>query len=119
MYKSLSENRCCFQRDDGELKVQEADVVGDFFLPPDQESPGAVEPRMSAFDFPATGFAATALGLRGLVGLPWDMRCVTSPANFMINRIASIAFVETEMLRLLGRRLRTFDRDGVERGRDQ
>ncbi len=48
--KSLSENPCGSQRDDGELKMQEPDVVGDFFLPADEQSPGAVEPRMRAFE---------------------------------------------------------------------
>ena len=47
--KSLSENRCCFQRDDGELKVQEADVVGGIFSPTGSGFVRLVEPRMCAF----------------------------------------------------------------------
>jgi hypothetical protein len=41
------------------LELQEAQVIGDFFLPADQQPPGSVEPRMSTFDFPTPGFTTT------------------------------------------------------------
>ena len=45
--------------------MQEAQIVGDFLFPTNQESPRAVDPRMRAFNFPATCFAATMLGRYG------------------------------------------------------
>ncbi len=42
--KCLSENPRCPQRNDSELKMQEADVICDFLLPPYQQSSRPVKP---------------------------------------------------------------------------
>src|ERR1051325_5444923 len=98
--------------------MQKTYVVGNFLFPADEQTPGAVEPRMSAFDFPTPGFAAM-FRRRGLVDLARDMWRIASLANFTINRLAHIAFVEAKMLRLAGRGLGARNRDGVERGGDE
>src|SRR2546427_7359678 len=98
--------------------MQEAQIIGDLFLPADQQPPGTIEPRMSAFDFPTPSFAATVLWLRGFVFLARNMRCIASPADFAVNRFACVTFVEAEMLRLLGRGLGPFNWNGIERSGD-
>jgi len=57
---SLSENSRGSQSNEGELKVQEADVVGLF--PADQQAAGAIDPGMGAFNFPTASFTATTFG---------------------------------------------------------
>ena len=99
--------------------MQEAQVVGDFFLPADQQSPGTVEPRMSTFHFPTPRFAATMLRLRDLVGLAWNMRCVAPRAYFTVDRFAGVALVEAKILGLGRRWLGALDGNGVERVGDQ
>ena len=99
--------------------MQEAQVIGDFFLPADQQPPGSVEPRMSPFDFPTPGFTTTVLRLRGLVGLARNVRCIAPLADFMIYRFACVAFVEAKVLRFFGGGLGAFNRNGVERGGNQ
>ena len=47
--------------------MQEAEVIGDFLFPADQQPPGSVEPRVRAFHFPAASFAAAMLRLRNVV----------------------------------------------------
>ena len=99
--------------------MQEADVVGDLFFPAYEQSPGPVQPRMSAFDFPTPSFSATVLRLRGFVSLTRDVRLVAALADLAVNGFTSIAFVEAKVLRLCGRGFRALDRDGVERGGNQ
>ena len=97
--------------------MQEAQVIGNLFLPADQP-PGTVEQRMSTFDFPTASFSATVLWLRDLVGLARNMRCIAPRAYFVFHGFAYIAFVEAKMLRLCGRGLGAFQGDGIERGGD-
>src|ERR1700693_1437511 len=99
--------------------MQEAQVVGNLFFPADKQSPGAVQPRMSAFDFPTPSLSATVLRLRGLVGLTRHVRLVAALADLAVNGFTSIAFVEAKMLWFCGRGFRALDRDGVERGGHQ
>jgi hypothetical protein len=75
--------------------MQEAQIVRDFLFPANQQTPGAIEPRVGAFDFPAAGFASAVLGLRGLVDLAWDVRGVAALANLAIDRRAGVAFIES------------------------
>jgi len=98
--------------------MQEAQIIGDLFLPADQQSPGTVEPGMSSFDFPTPSFTATVLWLRGLVGLVRNVRRIASLAYFAVHRFARVAFVQAKMLRFFRRGLGAFDGDGVERGGD-
>lgn len=72
---------------------------------------------MCALDFPAPSFTAV-LGLGRLIGFARHVWRVTALANFTIDRLAHVALIETEMLRLGGSRLGSFDRDGVQRRGD-
>jgi len=94
--------------------MQEAQVVRDFLFPAGQQAPGAVEPGVGAFDFPAARRAAAAFRLRGLICLARHMRRITSRASRATDGFASVPLVETEMLRLLGSGLGTFNRDGIQ-----
>lgn len=69
---------------------------------------------MSAIDFPTSTFAVV-LGLGILIGFASDVRRVAALANFTIDGLANVAFFETKMLRLRGRRLGPFERSGVQR----
>ena len=46
---------------DGELKMQEAQIVGGFLFPADQQPACAIDPGVSALDNPASGFAAACV----------------------------------------------------------
>src|ERR1700676_340677 len=94
--------------------MQEAQIVRDFLFPANQQTPGAVEPRVGALDFPAARFATAVLWLRGLVDLARDVRGVAALANLAIDRLAGIAFVETKILRLLSSGLGALDWDGIQ-----
>ena len=69
---------------------------------------------MRALDFPAASFAAAVFGLRGLVDFARHVRRVAALANLAIDRLAGVAFIETEMLRLLSSGLGTLDRDSIQ-----
>jgi len=56
---------------------------------------------------------------RRLVGLARYVRRIAAPANLAVNRLASITFVETEMLRFARRGLGTRDGDCIQRLGDQ
>ena len=89
------------------MKMQEADVVRDFLFPAGQQAPGAVEPGVGAFDFPAARRAAAAFRLRGLIGLARHVRRIASRTSLAIDGFAGVPLVETEMLRPLGSGLGT------------
>src|SRR5664279_3098656 len=94
--------------------MQQSQIVRGFLFPANQQAPCAVEPGVRALDFPATSLAAALLGFGGLVGLARHVRRIAALANFAIDRRAGVAFVEAEVVRLLGSRLRTLDRKGVQ-----
>src|SRR6185312_8907071 len=95
--------------------MQEAQVVRDFLFPADQQAPGAVEPGVGAFDFPAASRAAAAFRLRGLICFARHVRRIASRLSLAIDGFAGVPLVETEMLRLLGSGLGTFNWDGIQR----
>src|SRR5690242_12139698 len=74
---------------------------------------------MRAFDFPATGLASSLLSFRRLVDLTRHVRRIAAAANLAVNRLASVAFVETEMLRFARRGIGTWDGDCIQRFGDK
>lgn len=89
-------------------------VLG-LFRPADQQSPVAVQPGVTALDHPAAGLEvgiallgvdllAAGSQVQGQVALGGDL---TGPG-------VVVALVETEPLRFLGGRFRSFDRDRVQ-----
>jgi hypothetical protein len=98
--------------------MQEAQVVGDLLFPAYEKSSCAIEPRVSAFYFPASGLAAVAR-LGRFIHLARDMGHVASRTNLAIDRLAGIPFIETKILRGLRGELRTLDRDAIQSFGDQ
>jgi hypothetical protein len=95
------------------LKVQEAKIVGNLLFPADEQAPGAIQPRVRAFDFPAAGWSAATFGLGCFIHFPRHVRSVAALPRFLIALCATVAFIEAEMLRLLWCALGTRDRDSV------
>ncbi len=112
----LSENPRCPQRNDSELKMQEADVICDFLLPPYQQSSRPVKPGEGALNFPTARLVATAFRLCRFCAFEWEMGDVVAAESRLFAGLADIAFVEAEMLGLVSRGFRAMDRDVVERG---
>src|SRR5215203_4755001 len=94
--------------------MQEGQVVRDLLLPADQKAPRAIEPRMGAFDFPATRLTTAMRGLGSFVDLAGDVRRVAPLTNLAIDRLACVSFVETEILRCLRSWLRALDGDSIQ-----
>ncbi len=99
--------------------MQEAHVICDFLFPAGQEPPRPVDPGVRALHFPATGFPLTTLRLRFLSAFGRDVGYVTTPAHFTFNGLASVSFVQAKMLWFSRRGFRTWNRNIIERGRQQ
>jgi hypothetical protein len=95
--------------------MQEAKVVGDFLFPADEEPPSAIEPRMSAFDFPTTRLTAAVCFLRAGTVFGGNVWHVTAATRQPLNRFADISFVETEMLSLASGGSGAWNGDVVDR----
>src|ERR1700681_1883542 len=95
--------------------MQEAEVVGDFLFPADQQPPGSVHPRVRALDLPAASFATSMGRLDAFAVLGGKMQSVAAAAHLFFNGRANVAFVEAKMLRMIGLRLGPRDWDAVER----
>lgn len=115
----LSENPRGSRGDDGELKLQEGEIVGGLLFPTNEQSSGSIEPGVREFDFPAARLAAAVLRLGRFVRLPRNVRHVAAFAGFHVDRRAGVAFVEAEMLRVLVRRFGPFERNCLERFGDE
>jgi hypothetical protein len=98
----------------GELEQRE--VVLGFLRPADQECAVAVEPGVAGLDDPATGAPSRRGALQlELVSASTDVRGVAAGRGELVDPRVGVAAVETQTLRLLSRRLRSPDRDRVER----
>src|ERR1700681_1855896 len=95
--------------------MEEAYEVCDFLFPADQQSPGAIDPRVCTFDLPTAGLAMTAFRLRTVIALGRQVRYVMAASDFAFNRLARVSFIKTEVLWLARSRLRAFDGNTVER----
>ena len=112
--KSLSDNPCCPQGDDGELKMQEAKIIADFLLPPDQQTTSPVRPRVGTFDDPTPGLAVPRFFGRSLVVLARNVVDVAASRGRRAYGVRVIAFVGTEMLTLAFRRPWAWNRDASQ-----
>src|ERR1700681_1866036 len=99
--------------------MQEAEVVGDFLFPADQQPPGSVDPRVRALDLPAASFAAALLPRDWFAVFRGHMRNVTALPHFVFDRPADVALVEAKMLRLTGRGLGPRNGNAIERRREK
>jgi len=95
--------------------MQKTNVVENFLFPADQQPPRPIEPRMRAFNFPATRFAMAMLWLGRNIAFGRHVRLVTTPSQQPFNRSANIAFIQTKMLRFTPRRCWPWHRNIVQR----
>src|ERR1700686_1013662 len=94
--------------------MEEAYEVCDFLFPADQQSPGAIDPRVCTFDLPTAGLAMTAFRLRTVIVLGRQVRYVMPTSDFAFNRLARVSFIKAEVLWLARRGLRAFDGNTIE-----
>lgn len=71
--------------------MKEAEVVGCFHFPPNQQASVAVDPRMDSFDDPATGLAASARS--GLFTAGADVGQAPSAADGLLDARSVVALV--------------------------
>ena len=95
--------------------MQEAEVVGDFLFPANQQPTGAVDPRVSSFNHPAAGFGSPTMRCRGGFPLARDVDDVATAFGGSSHGLGVVAFVRTEVLSLARRRFRTADGNAFER----
>src|SRR5450432_81811 len=99
--------------------MQEAEVVGNFLFPADQQPPGSVDPRVRALDFPAASFSAAMMPRNLFATVRGDMRNVTALAHLLFNRLADVSLVEAKMLPSVRCGLGPRDRNAIERRCEQ
>ena len=103
------------ERDQAAGELQERQVVLGFLRPADQECSVAVEPGVAGLDDPASG-APSRCGSFELefVGAAADVGGVAATGGEVVDPGIGVAAIETQALRILGRRVGPCDRDGVE-----
>ena len=101
-------------------ELEEGEVVLVFLRPADQQGTVAVEPGVAGLDHPAAGAPVGVAGLElDLLAARADVRREPALVGELAGAVVVVAAVETEPLRLLGRRLRALDRERVERRGEQ
>jgi hypothetical protein len=91
-------------------------VVLILLRPADEQCPVAVEPGVTGLDDPASRTPARRTELEpDLVAAGADVRQEPVPVGELMHPGIVVAAIETQPLRLLGRRLGPLDRNGVER----
>jgi hypothetical protein len=113
----VSESGCVgfLERDQAAGELEEREVVLGFLRPADQEGAVAVEPGVAGLDDPAAGAPSRSGSFQlELVGAAADVGGVAAAGGELVDPGVGVAAVETEALRLLGRRLGPPDRDRVE-----
>src|SRR5438046_7433648 len=113
--KSLSENTCGTQCGDGELKMQEAQIIGRFLFPADQQPPCAVGPGVGSLDNPSACFSFASLRSRRGFTRSRNMRDVSPAFRDLPHGVGIVSFVGTEMLLVARRGLRATNGDTLKR----
>jgi len=78
--------------------MQEAQIVGGFLFPTDQQASRAVRPRVGSLNYPATGSAASMFAGRGILAFLRNMSRVPASLGSSTHRVRIISFVTTEIL---------------------
>src|SRR5882672_2307487 len=99
--------------------MKEAQIVGDFLFPPNQQTAGSIEPGMRPFYFPTTGSTLAMRSPRRLVPFGRNMHPIATAADHAFNRLAHVSFIQTQMLRLARRGRWPIHWDVVESALDQ
>ncbi len=97
-------------------QMQHRHVVLSLLLPPDQESPESVHPRVRPFDHPPPcSIAWDLLPLRLVHASPRDVCGVSPISDELVHLGEIICLVKADVLRMLLRWLRSLDDDVLER----
>src|SRR6266540_6413536 len=103
------------ERDQAAGELEQREVVLGFLRPADKESAVAVEPGVAGLDDPAAGAPPWCGAFeRELVGAATDVGGVAATGREFVDPGIGVAAIETQALRILGRRLGPWDRDRVE-----
>lgn len=86
------------QSRDGELKMQEAQIIRGFLFPANQQAARAVGPRVRSFDNPSARFAASASRHRGALALAGNVNDVSSTLSAASHRFRVVALIRAKML---------------------
>ena len=119
-YKSLSEKSSSSKGDPSTGEVEHCQVVLNLLLPPDEESPEAIQPRMCAFDDPTTRSVTRDLHLvLRFFATRTDMCCVAKRFYQLSNGRIVISLVQAQVLRRFFRWLGTLHDNALQRGTSQ
>jgi len=80
------------------LEMHERQVVRGFLLPPRQETPGAVRPRMQSFHYPPSRPGRSSTATVGRFTDPGDVHGVAVGQRDLADRERVVALVRTQML---------------------
>lgn|ERR1700693_4291194 len=83
---------------DGELKMQEAQIIRGLLLPANQQAARAVGPRVRSFYNPAARFAASASRRRGALAFAGNMNDVSSTLSAASHRLRVVTLIRAKML---------------------
>lgn len=98
--------------------MDKGQVVADFLFPADKQTPGAVRPRVAAFDYPAA-CALTWTTFDSNFALTRNVQNVTQTSGESFRGFAAVAFVQAEMLFASSHRLGTRQGHRSQRGPQQ
>lgn len=101
------------------MKMDEAEIIRGLLLPADQESPGAVGPRVVAFDDPPSGAALASMTALRVFAFAGDVNCVASSSRGQPDGLRVVPFVRAQMLSAARGRAWSADRDALERVANQ
>lgn len=99
--------------------MQEAQVVGSFLFPADQQPACAIDPGVSALDDPASRFAVSSLGGGTVLALFGNVNDVAASSTRLSHRLGIVSFVPAKMLPFARRGLWTPHRNVFQRGVNQ
>ena len=102
------------QSRDGELKMQEAQIIRGFLFPANQQASRAVGPRVGSFHNPSARFASSASRHCGTLAFARNMRDVSSTLGTAPHRLRVVPFIGAKMLLVTPFRRWTFYGDALK-----
>src|SRR5271165_4949699 len=101
-----------------EDQMQQGNVVCGFFLPPHQDAPEAVHPRVDALDDPPSRAMSVAT-LPLLLAARADVRRISAATRLAAHRVRVVGFIRTKMVLASASRSWSGNRNAIERFLDQ
>jgi serine/threonine protein kinase len=117
--KSLSDYPGGSPGDEGELKMDEGEVIVGLLFPADEESSRAVGPRMVALNDPTASAGVASMRPLRVLAFAGDVHDVTASLCRLTNGLRVVPFVGTEMLPTTPGRPRSTDRKALQRVADE